>query len=41
MARTALIRLEIIKGGALFVNRAVDISVFRKCGEFLEWLKKY
>jgi hypothetical protein len=40
-ARTALIGFEIIKGGALVVNSAVNISVFIKCGEFLDWLTKY
>jgi hypothetical protein len=41
MARTVLIRLEIIKGGALVVKSAVHISVFVKCGELLDWLMKY
>jgi len=38
MARTALIRLEIVNGGALLVNKAVNISGFIKCVEFLDWL---
>ena len=38
MTRTALITLETVKVGALLVNKAVSISVFIKCVEFLDWL---